>query len=171
MSRRGSNLLCPFQRSFFFIIIKVYRIRRIHMATTCCLVDGREDNPTYTEYDIDTSSYIFLLRRFLFYIFDYPLALAKYSYHVADFVYLSSDTRSPVFFAAKFLFSPTPSLSSTCTSIMRAYADAQSLVSTSFTDYGLRMQFCTTHEFVFRPSGSSSAAVTPATLPTIHHAP
>ena len=82
VSRRQSKLLAPSKRSFIFLT-KVYRILRIHMATTCCLVDGHDDNPLDTEKDIDTSSHISLPRRFLLYIFEYPPARAKYSYHVA----------------------------------------------------------------------------------------
>ena len=81
MSRRQSKLLGPSNAlSFFFT--KVYRILRIHMATYCH-VNGHDDNSPDTEKDIDTSSHISLPRRILFYIFEYPPARAKYSYHVA----------------------------------------------------------------------------------------
>jgi hypothetical protein len=118
-------------------------LHSIHMATTCCLVDGHDDNPPDTENDIDTSSHIFLPRRFLFYIFDYPRARAKYPYHVARLSLSVVRHSFPLFFASKLLFAPAPSLPSTSTSIMRAFANRQSLLSTSFTDYG-RSYYLTT---------------------------
>ena len=79
-----------------------------------------------------------LPRRFLFYIFEYPPARAKYSYHVARLgLSVVRHSFPTFFFASKLLFSPAPSLHSTSTSIiMPAFEDPQSLLSISF--YRLR---------------------------------
>jgi hypothetical protein len=80
---RTVEIARPFQLSFNFFYQGLSH--SLHLATTCCLVDGHDDNPPDTENDIDTvtSSHISLAPRFLFHIFEYLLARAKYSYHVA----------------------------------------------------------------------------------------
>jgi hypothetical protein len=88
------------------------------MATTCCLVDGHDDNPR-TRKKISIPCSISPSLDAFFYIFEYPPARAKYT-----MLHDCRQTLVPhIFFAYKLVFSPAPSLRSTSTSVMPAFAD------------------------------------------------
>jgi len=143
VSHRQSKLLAPSNALSFILPSFIAFSASIWLLLAALSTDMTITESPRHENDIDTSSHISLPRRYLLYIFEYSPARATYSYHVAR---LSVVRHSfPTFFSLPSYHSlPLPlSVRSTSTSIMGAFADPQSLLSTSFTDYGRSYYFTT----------------------------